>query len=191
MPQRFDLAEIHATPWKNGGGATRELACWPPGAGMDAFGWRVSVATIDQPGPFSAFAGVDRQIMLLQGDGVRLRAQNGLVDYALDRPWEPFAFAGDVPLDCTLVGGTSTDFNLMLRRGAWRGAIQVVRGPVRPGGAAAGLCMVLAGTWSHSGDTFTAGQGLWWSAAAAHGTLSPVAGTGAAALAWVALAPET
>ena len=44
--QFFDLATVPATPWKNGGGSTRELACWPLGAGMDAFGWRVSVATI-------------------------------------------------------------------------------------------------------------------------------------------------
>ena len=36
--QFFDLATVPATPWKNGGGSTRELACWPLGAGMDAFG---------------------------------------------------------------------------------------------------------------------------------------------------------
>ncbi|WP_305230098.1 HutD/Ves family protein, partial [Klebsiella pneumoniae] len=79
--QRFDLNQIAASPWKNGGGSTREIACWPPGAGMEAFGWRISVATIDQPGPFSAFAGVDRQIMLLDGDGVHLRGEG--IDHVL------------------------------------------------------------------------------------------------------------
>jgi len=74
---RFDLATVPPTPWKNGGGATRELACWPSGAGMHDFEWRVSVATIAAPGPFSAFAGVDRQIMLLDSDGVHLRAPVG------------------------------------------------------------------------------------------------------------------
>ena len=57
---RFDLAAIAPTPWKNGGGATRELACWPPGAGIDAFDWRVSVASVAASGPFLAYPGVDR-----------------------------------------------------------------------------------------------------------------------------------
>ena len=26
----FDLRTVPATPWKNGGGSTRELVCWPP-----------------------------------------------------------------------------------------------------------------------------------------------------------------
>lgn len=190
---RFDLATIPPMPWKNGGGATRELACWPPGAGMDAFAWRVSVATIDQPGPFSAFAGVDRQIMLLEGDGVHLHAPDGCVDHALDRPWRPFTFSGDVALHCTLLGGTSTDFNLMLRRGAWQGAIEVLRQPVQPGTSPAGLCLVLAGVWECAGAMFTAGQGLWWGVPAVHAMLSPCA-TGnaqecdAPVLAWIALA---
>ena len=44
--QRLDLAATPPTPWKNGLGQTRELACWPPGAGLDDFEWRVSVATV-------------------------------------------------------------------------------------------------------------------------------------------------
>jgi len=32
--QFLDLAATPSVPWKNGGGSTRELACWPPGAGM-------------------------------------------------------------------------------------------------------------------------------------------------------------
>ena len=47
--------------------ATREIACWPPGAGLHDFGWRVSIATIAAAGPFSVFKGVDRIIMLLVG----------------------------------------------------------------------------------------------------------------------------
>ena len=70
--QCFDLNEIAPRPWKNGGGSTREIACWPQGADMDSFGWRVSIATIAQAGPFSAFPGINRQIMLLAGDGVQL-----------------------------------------------------------------------------------------------------------------------
>ncbi len=78
--------------------------------------------------------------MLLDGDGVRLRAPDGGLDHRLDQRWQPLAFAGEVAVDCSLLGGTSTDFNLMLRRGplAGRGAggarptpaRQHARGPV-------------------------------------------------------------
>ena len=71
---------------------------------MDSFGWRISVATIAQAGPFSAFAGVDRQITLLDGDGVHLHSADGQINHALDQRWQPFAFSGDVALVCTLLG---------------------------------------------------------------------------------------
>ncbi len=191
--RRFDLAQVAPTRWKNGGGATRELACWPPGADMERFEWRVSVATIAAPGPFSAFAGVDRQIMLLAGDGVHLRAPGGTLDHRLDRPWQPLAFAGELAVDCALLGGASTDFNLMLRRGRWQGRVQVVGGAQTPGSTPAGLCLVLVGRWRWGDDTLTVGQGLWWSAAEAGPAITPQGGPAGDApmLAWVGLVPES
>ena len=183
----FDLAAVPHTPWKNGGGHTRELACWPPGAGMEGFEWRVSVATIAAPGPFSAFAGVDRRIMLLDGDGMQLRARDGSLDHRLDRRWQPLAFAGEVAVDCTLLGGTSTDFNLMLRRGAWSGHLQVLREVPSQTQVQtqAGLCMVLQGRWQ--GPRLLApGQGLWWTGGQAE-RIAPVAGSADPVLAWIAL----
>ncbi|MFT4242292.1 MAG: HutD family protein [Acidovorax sp.] len=177
--QFLDLAAIPATRWKNGGGSTRELACWPPGAGMDGFGWRVSVATIAAPGPFSAFAGVDRQIMLLDGDGVYLRGSGW--QHALGERWQPFAFSGDEPVDCAMLGGTSTDFNLMLRRGAWRGQVQVLR--QAPPAASAGLCMVLQGRWQGS-RLLEPGQGFWWMQGQGE-RIAPV--NNESVLAWIAL----
>lgn len=190
--QRFDLAAVPPTPWKNGGGHTRELACWPLGATMDGFEWRVSVATIAASGPFSAFAGIDRQIMLLDGDGVHLRSKDGSLEHRLDRRWQPLAFSGDVAVDCTLLGGTSTDFNLMLRRGRWQGAVEPVREARVPGSTPAGLCMVLSGLWHRGDDTLTQGQGFWWSAAEPGPELAPQVGQGgdAPVLAWVALTPQ-
>ena len=104
---RFTRETLTATPWKNGGGVTREIASWPPQAGLDSFGWRLSIATIAQAGPFSAFAQVDRHIMLLDGDGVRLFTHDGRIDHRLDVAHRPFAFSGDEAIDCTLLGGTS------------------------------------------------------------------------------------
>lgn len=164
----FDLAQTPPVPWKNGGGTTRQLVCWPPAADTQRFEWRVSVATIASPGPFSAFPGVDRQIMLLNGDGVQLESGTGRWRHALHAPWQPFGFSGDDPVDCTLLGAPSTDFNLMLRRDRWRGGVEVVRSPCTPGTAPAGLCMVLHGTWEWPGNgeiatrQLRAGQGFWW-----------------------------
>jgi environmental stress-induced protein Ves len=171
--QRFDLNQIAPGPWKNGGGSTREIACWPQGAGVDSFGWRVSVATIAQAGPFSAFPGMDRQIMLLDGDGVRLVSTAAGIDHALRQRWQPFAFSGDAALDCRLLGGTSTDFNVMTRRGQWSARLGVHDAGVQPGHSAAGLCLVLQGSFVQGDQRFDAGQGLWWECPAQAAPLVP------------------
>lgn len=162
---RFDTAALAATPWKNGGGTTREIAAWPEGAGIDGFEWRVSIATIDRSGPFSAFQGIDRVIMLLDGAGVRLRSGDGRIDHRLDRLHAPFAFSGDVALDCEMLGGPSTDFNVMARRGRLRAELRVLDtgGDIAP--AEAGLLIALRGRWQLQGrdaTTLDPGAGLWW-----------------------------
>ena len=97
----------------------------------------------------------------------------------------------------------STDFNLMLRRGVWQGTLQVVRDAPPPAeGAAAGLCMVLQGTWrcedtdGHPARMLAAGQGLWWvsEGGEAAPSITPVrraegamSADDAPVLAWVAL----
>lgn len=166
--QRFDLNQIPHSPWKNGGGSTREIVCFPPGAGMDSFAWRISVATIAQAGPFSAFAGIDRKIMLLDGDGVQLVAGQAGIHHALQHRWQPFAFSGDVALDCILLGGESTDFNVMTRRGQWKAQVDVLADVASAGLSPAGLCMVLQGRWKATdGTLLQGGQGFWWTQAQA------------------------
>lgn len=161
--QCFDLNEIAPRPWKNGGGSTREIACWPQGADMDSFGWRVSIATIAQAGPFSAFPGINRQIMLLAGDGVQLLSATAGIDHTLQQRWQPFAFSGDIALECRLLGGTCTDFNVMTRRGQWSAEALIHNTQVQPGRSAAGLCMVLQGNFLHGEAILKTGQGLlWW-----------------------------
>jgi environmental stress-induced protein Ves len=68
----IDLAEIAPQRWKNGAGWTREIAIGPAGSSSDDFGWRLSVAEVEADAPFSAFAGVDRCIVVLQGPGMAL-----------------------------------------------------------------------------------------------------------------------
>ena len=159
---RFDIASLAATPWKNGGGVTREIVCSPAGAGMEHFDWRISIATIDRPGPFSAFDGVDRVIMLLDGAGVRLHSEDGRIDHRLDVPFAPFAFDGGVPLDCELLGGTSTDFNVMSRRGRLRADVGVLSKRVDIASAPQGLLLALRGPWRLNDLDCQAGSGVWW-----------------------------
>ena len=63
MTLLIPYAGLVAAPWKNGGGCTTEIAIAPPGASLDAFEWRISLATIAASGPFSAFPGVDRTLV--------------------------------------------------------------------------------------------------------------------------------
>ncbi|MDH6592215.1 environmental stress-induced protein Ves [Variovorax sp. TBS-050B] len=164
--RRFSRASLPATPWKNGGGTTQEIASWPEGAGLDAFGWRASIATIAQPGPFSVFAGIDRQIMLLEGDGVRLFTHDGRIDHRLDAPHRPFAFSGDEAIDCTLLGGASADFNIMTRRGQWRAELQVLEAAACIAPAPHGLLLALRGDWRFGDARCAEGEGLCWTGAA-------------------------
>ena len=158
--QRFARSALPVTPWKNGGGTTQEVVCFPPGAGLDDFDWRVSIAAIAMGGPFSVFAGVDRTIMLLEGDGVRLQSTG--FDHALDTPHQPFAFDGEAAVDCSLLGGLSTDFNLMVRRARGQATLRVISELATLDRSAHGLLMTLEGQWRVGGGTLKLGQGVWW-----------------------------
>lgn len=96
--------------WKNGGGSTLEIAR-DRGEGLDGFGWRLSIADIGESGGFSAFAGYQRIITVLEGEGMRLMV-DGVPSRALG-PFDPFAFAGDSRVDCQLLAGAIRDFNLI------------------------------------------------------------------------------
>jgi len=125
-------ADQIATPWKNGGGVTVEIAAAPPGAGLDAFDWRISRATVAADGPFSAFPGIDRTLTVLDGDGLLL-AVGEAQPVLLAADGDPFAFPGDVPAHGQLVGGAVVDLNVMTRRGRVTHALtRVAKGTLLP-----------------------------------------------------------
>jgi len=114
--RRIGAAEHRAMPWKNGGGSTAEIAIAPPGASVaQGFDWRLSIATIQGDGPFSAFPGYDRSILLLAGRGMVLTVA-GQAPHALDHPFVPFRFTGEAATDCRLLDGPCEDLNLMVAR---------------------------------------------------------------------------
>ena len=100
--------------WKNGGGWTREILRSPPDGDWR---WRVSVAEVGSDGPFSAFPGVEREIVLLAGQGMDLQFDDGET-VRLAPPHGRLRFSGDRPLSARLVEGPTIDFNLMWKREA-------------------------------------------------------------------------
>jgi environmental stress-induced protein Ves len=104
-------SDFRAEPWKNGGGVTREIHRQP--ADPAEFDWRLSLATIDAPGPFSAFDGYDRTLVLVRGAGVELTfAGHGRAK--LSSPGQIVSFDGAWQTGCALLDGRSTDLNLIV-----------------------------------------------------------------------------
>jgi len=116
-------------PWKNGRGVTRRVAVFPAEAGYQALDWHVSRTAIAHDTPFSQLTGLDRQLLLVSGEGLilRLRSEADHVDLErrIDRPLEPFAFRGDWDVDCAVVDGPVEVLNVMTRRGCAAARIEV------------------------------------------------------------------
>ncbi len=112
--------------WKNGFGRTAEIAIDPPNADVGGrFRWRLSIADVERSGPFSAFPGYERTIMVIAGHGMDLRVGDEPVRQ-LDRLFEPFVFSGDRPAECRLLNGPIRDFNLMVERSSLRSRLTVL-----------------------------------------------------------------
>lgn len=108
--QHVHLGDVAPSPWRNGGGVTRELLAWPD---SHNWLWRLSVAEVARSGPFSCFAGVQRWFAVLGPGGVGLTL--GGQTHVLTHSSAPLCFAGDIPADCALLDGATQDFNLMVR----------------------------------------------------------------------------
>lgn len=107
--------EYRRVRWRNGAGWTREIVAEPAVGEWD---WRLSIAEIEQDAPFSRFPGVDRELVLLAGQGLRLRFGDG-ESHALHPPHSRLRFAGERIARGELLDGPTQDFNLMWRRDAY------------------------------------------------------------------------
>jgi environmental stress-induced protein Ves len=203
MPvEAFDRAHLVPAPWRNGGGVTREIVRRPAGAGLDAFDWRVSIATIAADGPFSTFAGIERVLILLAG-GVGLRSDDGEIDHRLDTPLAPFVFDGEKRLTCTLLAGESTDLNVMVRRGVHRTDVCVLNDAHALGACERGLLFAVRGRWKLRArrrgpagvpaaavpDLLAPDAGVWWDAERIAWRVTPLGADPRAALLVVRLWP--
>ncbi len=109
----IDAQCVAPTPWRNGGGQTRELLTRPDGAPWQL---RISLADIDRDGPFSAFADTQRWFGVVEGAGVALRFEDGERTVTPNSP--PLSFDGAAAPECRLIDGPTRDLNLMVRQGA-------------------------------------------------------------------------
>ena len=117
-------ADRITTPWKNGGGVTREIAACPPEAGLDDFDWRISMAEVGEPGAFSLFPDVDRCLTVIEGC-LRLTFDVE-TSVSLDAQSEPWTFPGDRACHGQPIDGPVLDLNVMWRRGQFRSQVKRV-----------------------------------------------------------------
>jgi environmental stress-induced protein Ves len=113
-------SDYPSRPWKNGGGTTRDILVSPPGASLDDFDWRLSLAQVDRDGPFSRFDTVDRTLVLLSG-AMTLHEPDRRIELVRG---EPVGFPGERAIEATLSGGSTLDLNVMTRRGRVQHTVQ-------------------------------------------------------------------
>ena len=185
--QWVDAASVAPQAWRNGGGQTRELLAWPPGAD-----WRVRIsrADIESDGPFSAFPGVDRWFTVLQGAGVELTFADAV--HQLTPGDAPLRFDGAAAPGCRLLDGATQDLNLMLRQG--RGVMRAVQTgrPWREEFSMRGLYTTVAGHWSsgQQNGPLPADTLLWVAAGGIDGwTFASDARSGATGAWWLGFTP--
>jgi len=122
--------ECESSIWKNGGGSTKQLLIWPKGADLSNFDFRISIATISSDGPFSLFHGIDRQLCILEGEGVRLKIKGndlGQSEEIVLRPNDPpFCFSGETKIESMLLDKKVLDFNVMRRSTSYNAYIEKI-----------------------------------------------------------------
>jgi hypothetical protein len=106
-------ADRITVPWTNGGGITREVCRSPDSEGSGSFDWRISIAEVSKPGPFSRFAGYRRLIALIAGQQMELNPAAGRP--VVLRPRTVHAFDGEDEVSGALPSGPVSDLNVIFR----------------------------------------------------------------------------
>ena len=116
--QRF--SEHRAMPWANGLGTSFEVASDRNVDGV--WTWRVAIAPVVSDGPFSVMPGVDRELVVIEGNGMVLDVDGELVKCT---PGQVVRFSGDSTTFARLVDGPVVDLGLMTVRGSVTGSVVV------------------------------------------------------------------
>jgi environmental stress-induced protein Ves len=114
------IAEHRAMPWANGKGTSYEVASDRDTS--DHWSWRVAIAPVVQDGPFSSLAGVDRELVVIEGNGMVLDVDGQSMKCLPD---QVVRFSGDATTFARLVDGPVVDLGLMTVRGSVSGTMNV------------------------------------------------------------------
>ena len=117
--QRF--SEHRAMPWANGLGTSYEVASDRNIDGV--WTWRVAIAPVVLDGPFSVMPGVDRELVVIEGNGMVLEVDGESVECLSG---QVARFTGDSATFARLVDGPIVDLGLMSVRGSVTSSMVVV-----------------------------------------------------------------
>ncbi len=117
--QRF--GEHRAMPWANGLGTSYEVASDRNVDGV--WTWRVAIAPVVLDGPFSVMPGVDRELVVIEGNGMVLEVDGESVKCL---PGQVVRFSGDSATCAQLVDGPVFDLGLMTVRDSVIGSMVVI-----------------------------------------------------------------
>ncbi len=114
MAHIFLKNDFKIMSWKNGGGVTTELFVIDNPKTVGAFLFRLSVAKVNQNGPFSLFNNIERTLMLLDGSGFLLEFISSRKKIVVTDKKRAISFSGEEEIRCSLIDGSCTDFNVMV-----------------------------------------------------------------------------
>jgi len=152
---RISALSAQPVPWKNGGGVTRELAVHQENGQMI---WRLSLADIEQSGPFSAFPGLARIHCIVEGAGHILSNSGTRLEA---RPLHPLRFDGGLELECRLRDGRCKAFNVIYDPARVTAEAGILRDGTLPAVAGRHVLFVVAGSLEIAGKGhFSPGEGI-------------------------------
>jgi len=146
MIQIIHPNQFKTIPWKNGKGQTTELAISKDGT-LNNFDWRLSIASVVEDGPFSDFSGYERNLILLEGNGITLTHDKQPV--VLDQPFSRSRFNGASKTIGQLIDGPIKDFNLMTKQGKYHVLVESYIDQTQIKMIAKNLCFI----YSHQYET--------------------------------------
>ncbi|MEO7348917.1 MAG: HutD family protein [Terrimesophilobacter sp.] len=120
---------LTALPWRNGGGVTRQIlsrrldatGAWVSSTDSD-WDWRLSIADVDTPGPFSPFEGMTRILTVIEGASITLTVDGSIVELERHRP---FSFDGGANTSAEIPHGPIRDLNLIMRTGTMSAEVRI------------------------------------------------------------------
>ena len=122
MPSILTRDLYKVMPWKNGRGTTAQIALDSEQSVFpDHFLWRVSSARVSSNDPFSNFDGCRRALVVVEGQGLFLN------EVEL-KPFVPYFFSGNEPIDCRLVEGPVVDLGVIFNTQKVKVDMEVRRG---------------------------------------------------------------